>query len=253
VNRFCREVVLPSATTELSPKPSRSLTTATTAEPPTKPSRSRVEGLAALLTRFARCGACVGRLPRERSPFDSARSSLSGRAFARDGSSGAGCPHTSPRGRRDRSTPSLRRRATPDCKRDGVPPCPRLCRGLRERSSRLLGVSRVGAPARFLDAEPAGRPVARLVRARPSVHPARAGERRPAPASGFMPRAITPAVASPLCVRGPKRAAPASTTGGWGGTRLTELTDRSAVLVESKGEPVSTRPGSGKHRSERSE
>jgi hypothetical protein len=74
---------------------------------------------------------------------------------------------------------SLRRRVTPDCKRDGVPPCPWLCRGLRERSSRLLAGSPAMAPARFLVSEPAGRSAALWpgVRGEPLAgEPARLGE-----------------------------------------------------------------------------
>jgi hypothetical protein len=64
----------------------------------TKPSRSRLARLAALLTRFARSGACVGVLPREPSPFESARGENVSRALwpcpspGRAGSPASGSP-----------------------------------------------------------------------------------------------------------------------------------------------------------------
>jgi hypothetical protein len=85
---------------------------------------------------------------------------LFGRVFARGGSSRPGWPHPSPRGRQDRSTPSLRSRSHT---------------GRRPRA----------ALTRNRPADPA----ARLVRARPSVARARAVVGGSALASGPVPRA----------------------------------------------------------------
>jgi hypothetical protein len=84
--------------------------------PPTeqlpKPSRSRLSGTCCA-PRSARCaaracGACYVR-DRSRALALRFRQELLARpSDARSGSSGAGCPHTSPRGRRSRSPPSLR-------------------------------------------------------------------------------------------------------------------------------------------------
>ena len=72
---------------------------------------------------------------------------------------------------------------------DGVSRCPRLRRGLRERSSRLLAASTERAPARFLILEPAGRPTRSTGACSPVSRTGARWRSAAAPASGFIPRA----------------------------------------------------------------
>jgi hypothetical protein len=162
------------------------LATTATTEPPTKPSRSRLPSdvparvAARAATDVARPSAspsgprCAPRphcvrppvlassgMGRERSPFESARSPLAGRAFGYGGSSGVlVAPH--------------------------LPALALWCSGTLARAR---GLHRKGASALpDLGTSRATQPLDWCVPPL-SVQPARAGGRHPPPASGFMPRA----------------------------------------------------------------
>jgi hypothetical protein len=121
-------------------------------EPSTKPSRSRPSGTrCAPRPRCARPVVLTSSGPgRERSPFDSTRGPCFELSGARCGSSGAQCPHTSPRGRRvclDTLATARGGSKIGDFRH-------------HERAPLSRTISSAKAPARFLVPEPAGQATA---------------------------------------------------------------------------------------------